>query len=107
MNTLSKIEEMYEMSLIEVINELQVAHTKFDWWPADPIHMLAVLQEEVGELQKAVLQGTYEPHKNRPNAIKTEAIQTAAMALRFLKNIDQIDEYHLEILREHRIPDGC
>jgi len=47
-----------------------------------------VLGEEYGELQKAVLQSIYEPHKSTPADVRTEAVQTAAMALRFLLSLD-------------------
>lgn len=50
-----------------------------------------MLGEEFGELQKAVLQVTYEPHKATRDEVRKEAIQTAAMALRFIASLD---EYH-------------
>ena len=58
-------------------------------WPIDPIHAMAVLGEEYGELNKALLQYTYEPHKNVTfDDIQEEAVQTAAMAIRFLVNLE-------------------
>jgi hypothetical protein len=71
-----------------VQDELRKAVAKFPTWPTDPLHALAVLGEEFGELTKAVLQLTYEPHKTRDGEVRTEAIQTAAMALRFLESLD-------------------
>ncbi len=72
----------------EVQAELQRAVAKFPTWPTDPFHALAVLGEEFGELTKAVLQHTYEPHKGvRPRDVRTEAIQTAAMALRWAMSL--------------------
>lgn len=72
----------------EVEAELQRAVAKFPTWPTDPFHALAVLGEEYGELTKAVLQHTYEPHKGvTPADIRTEAIQTAAMALRWAMSL--------------------
>lgn len=47
-----------------VQDEMARAVAKFPTWPTDPFHALAVLGEEFGELTKAVLQHTYEPHKN-------------------------------------------
>lgn len=55
---------------------------------ADPLHALAVLGEEFGELTKAMLQLTYEPHKNSAAEVRSEAVQTAAMALRLLASLD-------------------
>lgn len=72
----------------EVEEELARAQAKFPTWPTDPLHALAVLGEEYGELTKAVLQLTYEPHKTSPTEVRKEAIQTAAMALRFAASLD-------------------
>lgn len=72
-------------------NEIDRAVRKFPTWPTDPLHALAVLGEEYGELNKAVLQLTYEPHKDGSslNEVRKEAIQTAAMALRFVMSLDK------------------
>lgn len=76
-----------------VREELERAVAKFPTWPTDPFHALAVLGEEFGELTKAVLQHTYEPHKGvTRHDIATEAIQTAAMALRWAISL-QVYEY--------------
>ncbi len=73
------------------VAELSRALVKFPTWPTDPMHALAVLQEEVGELTKEVVQLTYEPHKSNLEAVRKEAAQTAAMALRFLASIDDYE----------------
>jgi hypothetical protein len=88
------------MSEIDQIGaELQRAVTKFPTWPTDPFHALAVLGEEYGELQKAVLQHTYEPHKGvTMDDIRSEAIQTAAMAIRWITSIDR---YRFEVGEQH------
>src|SRR5690606_10602530 len=52
-------------------------------------HAVAVIGEEFGELNKAVLQAVYEPNKSTPADVREEAIQTAAMALRFLHSLDR------------------
>jgi hypothetical protein len=75
----------------EVLLELERAMKKFPTWPDDPLHAVGVLNEEVGELNKAVLQQMYEPHKNAPGAVRSEAVQAAAMALRFIASIDRYD----------------
>jgi NTP pyrophosphatase (non-canonical NTP hydrolase) len=72
----------------EVLKEVRRATDKFPTWPVDPIHAFAVLGEECGELNKAVLQATYEPHMSGPKQVREEAIQTAAMAIRFLMSLD-------------------
>lgn len=72
----------------EVLAEVERAMRKFPTWPTDPLHALAVLGEEFGELTKDMLQLTYEPHKTSKASVRTEAIQTAAMALRLLASLD-------------------
>jgi len=71
-----------------VYSELSRALAKFPEWPTDPLHALAVLGEEFGELTKDVLQMTYEPGKTNAENVRKEAIQTAAMALRFAAILD-------------------
>ncbi len=75
--------------LSPIMAELERAMRKFPTWPTDPIHASKILDEEVGELSKAVLQATYEPHKSGPEEIKAEAIQAAAMAIRFIASLDK------------------
>lgn len=78
--------------LQEVEAELERAVQKFPTWPTDPLHALAVLGEEFGELTKAMLQHTYEPHKGvTAEDIRVEAIQTAAMALRLAMSLPLYD----------------
>jgi hypothetical protein len=79
---------MADSIISEVLAELERAMRKFPTWPTDPLHALAVLGEEFGELTKDVLQLTYEPHKTSAANVRTEAIQTAAMALRFAASLD-------------------
>lgn len=86
---MSKLKENSTSAVVKmVLTELIDATEKFPTWPTDPIHALAVIGEEYGELTQAVLQNVYEPHKCTPNEVKVEAIQTAAMALRFLMSLD-------------------
>lgn len=75
----------------DILAELERATTKFPTWPTDPLHALAVLGEEYGELTKAMLQLTYEPHKTSGAEVRAEAIQTAAMALRLAMSLDVYD----------------
>jgi len=81
---------------VKVIDDIRIeiarATDKFPTWPSDPLHALAVLGEEFGELTKAVLQMTYEPHKNVTREdVRSEAIQTAAMAIRFAMSLDRYE----------------
>lgn len=73
----------------DVLAEVERATGKFPTWPTDPLHALAVLGEEFGELTKDMLQLTYEPHKTSVENVRTEAMQTAAMALRLYMSLDR------------------
>ena len=75
--------------LKDVLAELDRATRKFPTWPDDPLHALAVLGEEYGELNKAMLQLVYEPHKTSPEEVRMEAIQTAAMGLRLAMSLER------------------
>ena len=72
-----------------VWTELANATKKYPEWPTDPLHALAIVGEEFGELTKDVLQFSYEPNKTSAENVRSEAIQTAAMALRFIESLDQ------------------
>lgn len=74
-----------------VLVELRRALAKFPTWPTDPLHAIAVVNEEVGELNKELLQLTYEPHKVKPEGVHTEAVQSAAMTLRFLASMGRYE----------------
>lgn len=69
-----------------VIHEMARATKKFPQWPSDPLHAMAIVNEEIGELNKALLQQVYEAHKNKNGAadVYDEAIQSIAMLMRFL-----------------------
>lgn len=66
-----------------VMKELDHAYELHPTWPKDQVHQSAIVLKEAGQLVEATLQRTYQPHKER-NPIK-EAVQTAAMAIRFLE----------------------
>lgn len=78
-----------EAIFLEIVMELNKARAKFPTWPTDALHAFGVVNEEAGELQKEVMQMTYEPHKTDLEAVRKEAIQLAAMAFRFIASIDR------------------
>lgn len=83
----------------EVLAEVSLATVKVPTWPTDPFHALAVVGEEYGELQKAVLQFTYEKNKGVSLCdIREEAVQTTAMLLRWLMSFDV---YHFAEGKQH------
>jgi len=83
----TKLEDAVRDVVADVLAELSRAMLKFPTWPTDPLHALGVVNEEVGEMAKAVLQQVYEPHKNKPDDVRKEAIQAAAMTLRFIASL--------------------
>lgn len=84
---MNRLEDVLE----EIKQELDRAIVKFPTWPTRVIDAGNVVSEEAGELAKACLQVTYEPHKEDMEGVRTEAIQTAAMAIRFILSIDEYD----------------
>ena len=65
-----------------VVAEIERAESKFPGWPSDPVHAAAVVCEESGELMQAALNHTY--HWGNDEHMLTEAVQVAAMAIRFI-----------------------
>lgn len=75
-----------ENKIINVIMaELHRAELIHPEWPTDQVHQVAILAEESGELVKAVLD--FQQGKTDKQGIFIEAVQTAAMAIRFIKNM--------------------
>lgn len=84
---------------IAVREELARAREKFPSWPTDPFHALAVLGEEVGELNQACLKFTYEDGASIDD-VRAEAVQVAAMAIRFLESIDRYEYFGAKMHRQ-------
>lgn len=76
-------------ALAPILAEVARATAKFPTWPTDPLHALAVVGEEFGELTKEVIQFTYERDKCKVGELQKEAIQTAAMAIRFYLSLNE------------------
>ena len=74
--------------LDDIQKELTLACEKFPGWPTDPIHAAAIIAEESEELIQATLELTYEPEKCTWEHMRSEAIQTAAMAIRFIAGME-------------------
>jgi hypothetical protein len=69
--------------------EVERAQKLHPVWPSDPLHALAILGEEFGELTRAMVQLTYETEKvSSPACVAEEALQTAAMALRLMLHLN-------------------
>lgn len=72
--------------LAAILQELHRAEEKYPWWPNDIIHACAVVNGEAGEMIHAARVYTYQG--GSLESIREEAIQTAAMVVRLLLNID-------------------
>lgn len=76
----------------EDINEILMEYARacklWPDWPTDQVHAAAIVAEECGELVRAV-NDKYMHKKPGKHGVREEAIQTAAMALRFLANLDK------------------
>lgn len=70
-----------------VEDELVSAKQAWPEWPDHPLHAVAILTEEVGELTQAMLQMIYESKKSNHDKIRKEALQVAAMAFRILEGL--------------------
>ena len=69
-----------------VLNEIARAEEIHPEWSPDPVKAAAIVGEEAGELLQAANNFDENPDGSLTPVI-TEAIHTAATALRFLKNI--------------------
>lgn len=79
----SELERLQKYAPIDA--ELKRAETKHPVFPDDMFRQLAIMQEEAGEVTKAVLHYHYE--NGTLNDIREELIQTAAMCMRMLINL--------------------
>ena len=70
-----------------VMAEIDRAEKLHPVWPTDLINAAAIPAEEAGELLKAA-NDCDEKHTSRQSMI-TEAVHTAASAIRFLKNLEE------------------
>lgn len=93
-----EVENPINKILDEVAGELDRATRKFPTWPTDPLHALAVVGEEFGELTQATLEYIYEPHKSDMSDVRKEAIQSMTMMLRFLMSLD---DYEFSRCKQH------
>ena len=69
-----------------IMQELELAVAKHPRWPTDPIHAVAIMAEESGEAVRASLNLVYE--SGNMAELRREVIQTGAMAIRVLMNLD-------------------
>ena len=75
-----------ETALAMVMSECVRAEALHPVWPKDPVHQMAILCEESGEALQAAL--NFKERKGSKKNMVTEAVHTAATAIRFLKNVE-------------------
>jgi len=80
---------------------MQCEVAKFPTWPTDPQHAVGVLNEEVGELNQAVLQAVYEPKADSLLRVREGALLPTAMALRFLESLAS-NQYSFLACQQHK-----
>jgi len=85
------------LALIAIEEEYEKACTKYPLWPEDPVHAAGIVTEEAGELIQAALDHTYHDLNHHDGdtlkRMEKEAIQTVAMALRFLVNLSKYRKF--------------
>lgn len=70
----------------QIMDEFTRAKKLHPKWPDDPIHQAAIVAEEAGELLRAAIDVRF--FGGDIWKMRKEAIQTAAMAVRFLMNFN-------------------
>lgn len=79
-----------EKALELVFCELERAETLHPAWPADLVKRAAIICEEAGEVIQAA--NNFDEKKGSKKTLITEVVHVAACALRFLKNIEEINK---------------
>ena len=87
----------FKSAVVAILKEFERAITIYPDFPVDPVHAAAIVAEESGELIKAALELVYES-KGNYDTLATEAIQTAAMALRFLVHLDTFECHSSDLI---------
>ena len=81
------VQDRRERIIGDIFAELARAELKHPGWPEDPFIGLAIITEELGETAQAIIEARY---RNAPQErVYEEAVQVAAMALRFLFNLQK------------------
>jgi hypothetical protein len=79
-----------ETSILDkILKELKAAKKKHPRWPVHIVAQTAIVAGEAGELVKASLNYKYESaSEEEKKQMEKEAIQCAAMCIRFLENMN-------------------
>lgn len=93
--------------LDEIVKEVKRAKKKHPSWPVHVCAQALIVSEESGELARAALNYKYESmadgdHEKWLKEMKTEAIQTAATCIRFLENLQKLDNQFATPVEEYK-----
>ena len=91
-----ELERLLKYSRIQ--DELERAEKKHPIFPLNIFEQLAIMQEEAGEVTKAVLHLKYE--NGTLYDIEEELVQTAAMCMRMLQSLE---EKHQILINKHNV----
>ncbi len=80
--------EMTQKCMQDIYHELGRAKKKFPSFPVDIIHQVSIMAEESGESTQAALDFVYA--NKSIEELENELVQTAAMCIRCLENIQII-----------------
>ncbi|MDD4817426.1 MAG: hypothetical protein PHI85_05595 [Victivallaceae bacterium] len=80
-----------ETVLAQVFSEIDRAEKLHPAWPRDIVKACSLLAEEAGEAVRAA--NTFDETRAGKKEIITEAIHTAATAIRLLKNIEETENH--------------
>lgn len=78
--------------LVAIIDELIAAEDQYPNWPTNLVEQAAIVIEEAGELLQAANNIHHSQKDSTAHDLRREAVQTAAMAIRFALNIDNQKE---------------
>jgi hypothetical protein len=77
----------------QVFAELERAVTLYPLYPSDVVHAAAIVSEEAGELVRAANNVYYADNVGDREDLHREAVQTAAMGVRFLMEIGNLKSW--------------
>ena len=80
-------DDRVERSVRKILIELVRAENLHPVWPTDVVHQIAIVAEESGEAMRAALRSHYK-EGGTVEQLRTELIQTGAMVIRALKNLE-------------------
>ena len=84
MKTPEETKERTRYVISAVMHELHQAYKQYPEWPVEPITAAGIVVEEAGELMQSALDVHWHGLKGEEDNMIDEAIQTAAMAIRFV-----------------------